>query len=78
MDTKKIIELIENGKFDEKLIDVYVDAEQLEYQKKRYIDTITKFENHYGTGEVKIFSAPGRSEIGGNHTDHHDFDITCL
>lgn len=78
MDTKKIIELIENGKFNEKLIDVYVDAEQLEYQKKRYIDTITKFESHYGTGDVKIFSAPGRSEIGGNHTDHqHGKVLAC-
>ena len=78
MDTKKIIELIENGEFNEKLIDVYVDAEQLEYQKKRYIDAITKFESHYGTGEVKIFSAPGRSEIGGNHTDHqHGKVLAC-
>ena len=78
MDTKKIIELIENGDFDEKLIDVYVDVEQLDYQKKRYINTILKFEEHYGTGEVQIFSAPGRSEIGGNHTDHqHGKVLAC-
>lgn len=24
----------------------------------------------YGPGEVRFFSAPGRTEIGGNHTDH--------
>ena len=78
MDTKKIIELIENGSFDEKFIDIYVDAEQLEYQKKRYIDTIAKFEAHYGEGDVQIFSAPGRSEIGGNHTDHqHGKVLAC-
>ena len=78
MDTKKIIELIENGSLDEKLIDIYVDAEQLEYQKKRYIETIGKFEEHYGAGEVQIFSAPGRSEIGGNHTDHqHGKVLAC-
>ena len=78
MDTKKIIELIENGDFDEKLIDIYVDAEQLEYQKKRYINTIRAFEEHYGAGEVQIFSAPGRSEIGGNHTDHqHGKVLAC-
>ena len=78
MDTKKIIEFIENGSFDDKLIDIYVDAEQLDYQKKRYIDTIGKFEEHYGTGEVQIFSAPGRSEIGGNHTDHqHGKVLAC-
>ena len=78
MDTKKIIELIENGHFDEKLIDVYVDVEQLDYQKKRYINTIVKFEEYYGEGEVQIFSAPGRSEIGGNHTDHqHGKVLAC-
>ena len=78
MDTKKIIELIENGDFDEKLIDVYVDVEQLDYQKKRYINTIAKFEEHYGAGDVQIFSAPGRSEIGGNHTDHqHGKVLAC-
>ena len=78
MDTKKLIEVIKNGELDEKLIDIYVDTEQLEYQKSRYIDTITKFEEHYGAGEVQIFSAPGRSEIGGNHTDHqHGKVLAC-
>lgn len=78
METKKIIELIESGSFDEKLIDIYVDKGQLEYQKKRYIDTIAKFEEYYGEGEVQIFSAPGRSEIGGNHTDHqHGKVLAC-
>lgn len=78
METKKIIELIENGNFDEKLIDIYVDKDQLEYQKKRYIDTITKFEEYYGEEDVQIFSAPGRSEIGGNHTDHqHGKVLAC-
>ena len=78
MDTKKLIEVIKNGELDEKLIDIYVDTEQLEYQKNRYINTITKFEEHYGAGEVQIFSAPGRSEIGGNHTDHqHGKVLAC-
>lgn len=78
MDTKKMMEFIESGALDEKLIDIYVDAEQLEYQKKRYIDIIAKFECHYGQGEVQIFSAPGRSEIGGNHTDHqHGKVLAC-
>lgn len=29
-----------------------------------------KFLAAYGPGEVRFFSAPGRTEIGGNHTDH--------
>ena len=34
MNTKKVMELIEKGSLDRELIDIYVDAEQLEYQKK--------------------------------------------
>ena len=75
MDTKKIIELIERGNFDEKLIDIYVYTDKLEYQKKRYTDAISKFENYYGEGDITIFSAPGRSEIGGNHTDHQHGEV---
>lgn len=29
-----------------------------------------KFEKYYGRGAEYIFSAPGRTELGGNHTDH--------
>ena len=78
MDTKKIIDLIKENEFNKKLNEIYVDAERLEYQKERYIDTIRKFEEHYGAGDVQIFSAPGRSEIGGNHTDHqHGKVLAC-
>ena len=70
MDTKKMIDLIKNGEFDEKFTEIYVDTERLEYQKERYINAITKFEEYYGAGEIQIFSAPGRSEVCGNHTDH--------
>lgn len=78
MDTKKIIELIEKGDFDKKFQEIYVDVELIEYQKKRYIQAITKFEEYYEGGDVQIFSAPGRSEIGGNHTDHqHGKVLAC-
>jgi galactokinase len=78
MDTKKVIEIIEKGDFDEKFVDIYVDVEQLEYQKNRYIQAITMFEKYYQPGDVQIFSAPGRSEIGGNHTDHqHGKVLAC-
>lgn len=78
MNTKKVLELIRQGDLDLDFIDIYVDAEQLEYQKKRYVNAVMKFEEHYGDGEIKIFSAPGRSEIGGNHTDHqHGKVLAC-
>lgn len=37
----------------------------------RYAQIHDAFIKHYGEGEYRIFSAPGRSEIGGNHTDHN-------
>ena len=55
---------------DDLLRDIYIDEELLDYQRNRYIEAISTFESLYGEGEAAIFSAPGRSEIGGNHTDH--------
>jgi galactokinase len=40
-------------------------------QKKRYTGLAGQFQNRFGGGAVRIFSSPGRSEIGGNHTDHN-------
>ena len=68
--TKVLVEELEQGKYDSVLLDLYVDAEKLDYQRKRYIETIKKYEETFGEGEVEIYSAPGRSEVGGNHTDH--------
>ena len=75
MDTGAILELIKNGDLDSDFIDLYVDKKQLDYQKNRYIHALKKFEEHYGSGNVTIFSAPGRSEIGGNHTDHQHGEV---
>ena len=78
MNTKQVLEWIGQGNLDRDLMDIYVDTEQLEYQKKRYAGAVMKFEEYYGDGEIKIFSAPGRSEIGGNHTDHqHGKVLAC-
>ena len=68
--TKEIISDIKAGKFDERLLDIYVDEAVLAYQRDRYVKAIEKFESLYGENEIEIYSAPGRSEVGGNHTDH--------
>lgn len=31
----------------------------------------SRFFSYFGEGDYRVFSAPGRSEIGGNHTDHN-------
>lgn len=75
MHTELMSKKIENGELDERFVDIYVDASKLEYQKNRYIKAIKKFEDSYGAGEVELFSAPGRSEVGGNHTDHQHGEV---
>ena len=78
MNTKRVLELISNGDLDRDFIDIYVDVEQLKYQKDRYQNAIMKFIEQYGDADIHIFSAPGRSEIGGNHTDHqHGKVLAC-
>jgi galactokinase len=52
------------------LKDIYLDESLLDYQEKRYVAAIEKYEGLFGEGDVEIYSAPGRSEVGGNHTDH--------
>ncbi|MBO5912398.1 MAG: galactokinase [Clostridia bacterium] len=56
-----------NGKFDESFKILYGDVE---FARKRYADAVDSFEAIYGEHEVRLFSAPGRTEVGGNHTDH--------
>ncbi len=46
--------------------------EDIEKQKARYIRIAESFEELYGSDrEVAVFSAPGRTEVCGNHTDHN-------
>jgi galactokinase len=68
--THDLIEKIKNGMYDETLKDIYVDEKKIAYERERYIKAIESYTEHFGEGEVFVFSAPGRSEIGGNHTDH--------
>ena len=65
-----LIEEFKQGKHNELLKDIYVDEAVIEYQQERYIKALGSFEKIYGEKEVEIYSAPGRSEVGGNHTDH--------
>ena len=40
--------------------------------RERILGLADDFEREFGTdGELSLFSAPGRTEIGGNHTDHN-------
>jgi galactokinase len=47
------------------------DDSVLKEQASRYSGLMAEFQKSYGTDDVELFSSPGRTEIGGNHTDHN-------
>lgn len=64
-------ENILNNSYAKVFADLYGEN-SVETHKNRYIQAIEKFEEIYGRDkEISIYSAPGRTEICGNHTDHN-------
>jgi galactokinase len=43
----------------------------LKEQSVRYANLMNDFKNTFGSDDLQLFSSPGRTEIGGNHTDHN-------
>lgn len=71
INSKLLQSRIENKEFDAELKEIYGAEESvLSTQRARYRKAIAKFEELFGEGDVEIYSAPGRTEICGNHTDH--------
>ena len=68
--TKTILEKLNAGAYDERLERLYVDPARIPGQRKRYRRAVLRFEELFGPGMAEVYSAPGRSEVGGNHTDH--------
>lgn len=63
---------IENGEFDSRFKRVYVSDEAVKAQHERYVSLANDFAELFGEDrEARLFSAPGRTEVGGNHTDHN-------
>ncbi len=52
------------------LCEIY-GAEKADFQRERYEKAVLKFKELYGDVPYRLFSAPGRTEVGGNHTDHN-------
>lgn len=63
------------GKYDDLLLDIYVDEAKITYQKQRYTKAIEEYVSVFENEDVEIYSAPGRSEVGGNHTDHQQGEV---
>ena len=72
MNSKELITAIISGKLDDTFVKLYGKNEKMiQAQKERYIQAVKNFETLFpGSEEISVFSAPGRTEVCGNHTDH--------
>ena len=56
----------------ERLARLYDGKENAEKQLKRFEDLKKTFADKFGSSDgCELISAPGRTEIAGNHTDHN-------
>ena len=64
---------IASGAFDRKLMQYYgVSGDALIPYRSRIIRATERFHALFGSRPVRIFSVSGRTELGGNHTDHQN------
>lgn len=73
-----------NGRADAGLVRLYGEA-ALDFQKKRYLLLLDEAEKRTLGDDCLLVSAPGRTELGGNHTDHNNgralaaaVDLDCI
>jgi galactokinase len=86
-DLRKLKEDIRGGVYDSAFALLYPVSHMSGAPGRRCLSLLETFEAAFGaTGDVRLFSAPGRIEIGGNHTDHQrgavlaaaiDTDVLC-
>lgn len=80
MKTADLIRHIEDGKLSDRLIRIYIDDSKIKYQTERYTNAVKKYTELFSNSEdydddVCIISAPGRTEVCGNHTDHQRGEV---
>lgn len=80
MKTADLIRYIEDGKLSDRLISIYIDDSKIKYQTERYTNAVKKYTELFSDSkdyddDVCIISAPGRTEVCGNHTDHQRGEV---
>ena len=62
---------VTSNKIDD-LLSKIKGTNDLKKEKERYLNLIEKAYQRFGDGDYHLISSPGRTEIGGNHTDHQN------
>ena len=72
--TMQLKKQIQEGVYDAAFSALYgSEPATLAAQRERSSTLVDRFAEEYGADrEVRLYSAPGRTEIGGNHTDHNN------
>ena len=78
---KSLIKALQTGTYDDVLSCLYaLDGTQasLERARKRAVRVAEEFSDQFvPSADCALFSGPGRTEIGGNHTDHQHGHVLC-
>ena len=64
------------GRYDAALTRLYT-PDGLAAARERALRLADSFAKHFGEADCALFSAPGRTELGGNHTDHQHGHVLC-
>lgn len=74
MNINNIKDNINSSASDKLFSELY--GSQTDRQKKRYCEAVDEFNRIFPDyDDVSVYSAPGRTEIGGNHTDHQNGQV---
>ena len=69
-----ITEILSGGGLDSRLAEIYgAPEDRTAVYARRFLKAVEGFEREFPDNkseEIGLFTAPGRTEIGGNHTDH--------
>ena len=77
MNIQSVLSNLNKGVYREVFSLLYGNSEKAQaYQTKRYIKAVESFSEIFPTrNDINLYSAPGRTEIGGNHTDHQQGSV---
>ena len=77
MNYQDLKDYINFGKIDEFLKKITCN-DDVTLEKQRYLSLLEEAYKNFGDGDYHFISSPGRSEVGGNHTDHqHVHVLAC-
>ena len=73
MTAAQFLREVKNKEFDRVFAALYGNSEErISAQRQRYINALESFGSIFGTDrQISVYSAPGRTELAGNHTDHN-------